>query len=105
MLPKPVRPQAKIPSTKASMPAGPAGSTRAIRRSGTNAPSRTVSSLRVARMPSTSQVSSIREPGVSRGMKAWMTFGAAGSLVSIPWMPRWVQTGVRLPNDLRPVKR
>ncbi len=38
-------------------------------------------------------------------MKAWTTFGAAGSLVSMPCTPSWVQTGLRLPNDFRPWKR
>ena len=33
-------------------------------------------------------------------MKAWTTFGLAGSEVSIAWMPSRVQTGDRLPNDL-----
>ena len=71
--------------------------------SGTKAPSSTVSSLRVARMPMTSHVSLIVTPGALRGRKPWMTFGFFGSLVSSPWMPSRVQTGVRLPNDLRPV--
>ena len=42
-----------------SAPATPAGITRAMYLSGTNAPSSTVSSLRVARMPITSHVSLI----------------------------------------------
>ena len=42
-------------------------------------------------------------PLASLGMKAWTTLGAAGSLVSMAWIPRKVQTGVRLPKDLRPV--
>ena len=45
--------------TNISTPAAPAGTTRAMYLSGTNAPSSTVSSLRVARMPSTSHVSLI----------------------------------------------
>ena len=59
MLPKCSCAQAKTPSTNGSAPASPAGTTRAMYWSGTNAPSRIVSSLRVARMPSVSQVSLI----------------------------------------------
>jgi hypothetical protein len=53
----PQHPQAKIASTKGSIPLVPADTARAIWRSGTNASSKNASSLRVARMPSTSQVS------------------------------------------------
>ena len=49
-----------------------------------NAPSRIVSSLRVARMPITSQVSLIVTPLVERSRKPWTIFGFAGSLASIP---------------------
>ena len=73
--------------------------------SGTNAPSSIVSSLRVARIPIMSHVSLIVNPPLSRGRNAWTTFGFAGSLVSMPWRPSRVQTGVRLPKDLRPVNR
>ena len=103
MLPKPPSAQAKIDRTKKSAPASPAGTTRTMCESGTNAPSSTVSSLRVARMPMTSQVSLIVTPGVLRARKPCTTFGLAGSLVSSPWRPRRVHTGVRLPNDFRPV--
>ena len=44
-------------------------------------------------------------PSVFRGMKAWTIFGAAGSLVSMPWRPRNVHIGLRLPKCLWPVKR
>ena len=71
--------------------------------SGTKAPSSTVSSLRVARMPITSHVSLIVTPGVLRGRKPWITFGCCGSLVSRPCSPSRVHTGVRLPKALRPV--
>ena len=71
--------------------------------SGTNAPSSTVSSLRVARIPSTSHVSLIVKPLPSRGRKPWTIFGAFGSLVSMPCRPRRVHTGVRLPNAFLPV--
>src|SRR5437667_241951 len=50
MLPKPRSAHAKSASTKWSMPAAPAGTTRAMWRSATNTPSRIVSSLRVGRM-------------------------------------------------------
>ena len=33
-------------------------------------------------------------------MKAWTTFGAAGSLVSMPWRPRKVHTGRQAPEVL-----
>ncbi len=36
-------------------------------------------------------------------MNAWTIFGFAGSVVSIPWIPRRVQTGVSEPNILCPV--
>ena len=73
----------KKPRMNMSTPATPAGTTRATYLSGTNAPSSTVSSLRVARIPSTSQVSLIVTPFVPRGMNACTIFGAAGSLVSM----------------------
>ena len=38
-------------------------------------------------------------------MNACTIFGCAGSLVPIPCKPRYVQTGDRLPNILRPVNR
>ena len=47
-----------MPSTNGS--AAPAGTIRAMYLSGTKAPSSTTSSLRVARMPSVSQVSTMR---------------------------------------------
>src|SRR6266498_1183632 len=74
-------------------------------RSGTNAPSSTVSSLRVARIPSTSQVSVIVTPLAPRGIKAWTILGAAGLLVSMPCKPRRVHAGVKLPKAFRPVNR
>ena len=86
-----------------STPATPAGMTRATYLSGRNAPSRIVSSLRVARIPRTSHVSFTVTPFVPRVRYPWTIFGAAGSLVSIEWTPRRVQTGVRLPNALCPV--
>ena len=54
-------------------------------------------------MPITSHVSLIVSPALSRVRNPWTTFGFAGSLVSMPCMPSRVHTGVRLPNDLRPV--
>ena len=69
-------------------------------RSGTKAPWRTVSWLAVARIPRTSQVSLIEYPSVALGMKACTILGFAGSLESIPCIPRYVQTGVKLPKDL-----
>ena len=68
---------------KRSAPANPAGTTRAMYRSGTKAPWSTVSWLAVARIPRTSHVCLIEYPSLARGMKAWTIFGAAGSLVSI----------------------
>jgi hypothetical protein len=62
-----------------------------------------VSSLRVARMPITSHVSFVDMPFVERSTNPWMILGFAGLLVSIPWRPSRVHTGVKLPNDLRPV--
>ena len=102
MLPNPISAQANTPRMNASTPAAPAGTRRLMYRSGTNAPSSTVSSLRVARMPSTSQVSTTVKPSPSRGRNPCTIIGCAGSLVSMPWMPRSVQTGVRLPKCLRP---
>ena len=60
-------------------------------------------SLRVARMPITSQVSLIETPAVARSRNPWTILGFDGSLESIPWRPRRVHTGVKLPKDFRPV--
>ena len=73
---------------KRSAPANPAGTTRAMYRSGTKAPWSRVSWLAVARMPRTSHVSLIEYPSVARGRKACTIFGAAGSLESIACRPR-----------------
>ena len=64
-----------------------------------------MSSLFVARMPSTSHVSFTVTPFVPFGRNTCTIFGAAGSLVSIAWSPRRVQTGVRLPKAFFPVMR
>src|SRR5215831_12702134 len=71
--------QAKIDSTNRSAPASPDGTTRAMYLSGTNAPSRIVSSERVACMPRTSQVGRMRKPSLSRGRNACTIFGFACS--------------------------
>ena len=36
-------------------------------------------------------------------MNPWTILGFDGSLESIPWRPRRIHTGVRLPKDFRPV--
>ena len=54
-------------------------------------------------MPITSHVSLIESPFAERSTNPWMILGFAGSLVSIAWQPNRVHTGVKLPNDLRPV--
>jgi hypothetical protein len=59
MLPKPSNDQANMATMKLS---APAGSIRAMYLSGTKAPSSNVSSLRVARIPIVSQVSTMGQP-------------------------------------------
>ena len=104
MLPKPSKAQAKIPNKNKSAPLKPAGKILAMYWSGTNTPFNKVSSLLVARIPSTSsQVFTISYPSDSLGINAWIIFGFFGSLSSKAWIPKKSHTGERLPNDFLPV--
>ena len=65
----------------------PAGTTRPMRASGTNTPSRTVSWLWVGRMPRVSHVSTTVTPGLVRSTKACTICGPPGASASMAWAP------------------
>ena len=83
----------------------PAGTTRPMRASGTNTPSRIVSWLWVGRMPSVSQVSTTVTPGlcaIDEGVHDLRAAGR-GDVDGVGAEPR--QAGPLEPNCLRPVRR